>query len=97
MTSKDLFLQDEAATKWLISVVHSPTFDKAVLHATQSWIEDSNGMNDVQINAVRGFLTALRDLPIEEPKAASFPSPKITHDVDNLERKIKAPSIKRKK
>jgi hypothetical protein len=89
MTAKESFIQDEAATKLLISVTRSPLFEKAVVYAKQQWMDGNKDFTAEQLKGVNAFLEVLRDLPIEEPKASAMPHPKVHHDIDNVERKPK--------
>lgn len=95
MTSKQVFLTDNEATKFLLSVVASPMWEKAVLHGKMAWQESTKDLTVDQIKGVNAFLDVLRDLPVDEPIPGKMPGPKLKHDVDRLENTPKP--VKKKK
>lgn len=95
MTSKQVFLTDNDSTKFLLSVVASPMWEKAVLHAKQAWQDGNKELTVDQIKGVNAFLDVLRDLPNDEPAAAKMPGSKLNHDVDTLNKRTKTPKEKK--
>lgn len=95
MTSKQVFLTDNDSTKFLLSVVANPMWEKAILHAKQAWQDGNKELSVDQIKGVNAFLDVMRDLPVDEPTPGKMPGPKLIHDVDRLENKPK--TVKKKK
>jgi|ERR1700722_4730655 len=82
MTSKEVFQQNDNDTKFLLAVVNNPAFERALVYAKQSWMEDEKSRQADPIGAVNAFLAVLRDLPIDEGTVSDMPTPKLHHDLD---------------
>jgi hypothetical protein len=82
MNAKTLFLQDAEATKFMLGVVKSPMFEKAMIYARLQWMEGNAALTTDQMAGVTCFLGVLRDLPIDEPEPAIVKGPNLHHDID---------------
>jgi hypothetical protein len=83
MTSKQLFLQNDGDTKFMLGVVSSPRFERALLYAKGAWQEGDAGQQPGALAAVNSFLDVLLDLPVDEPDTpGGLPPPKLHRSLD---------------
>jgi len=81
-TPREHFLRQKELVKWWVSIVSDPRFDDVTLHARSEFavMEPSSA----ELHGAHGMLAMLHSLAEAEEQPASFPTPGLHHDLDDI-------------